>query len=316
MPVLGIDVGGAKTVCLLADLDGAIVATSLRGAGANLQAVGPAGLETVLRSVIDETLGDRGITPSAVCLGVAGMDRAEDEVAVRQVMTLLGYEHHVLVVNDALIALVAAVGDAPGVVIVAGTGSMAYGRNAADHAARAGGWGYVLGDEGSGYWIGRLALRAVVRHADTRGPATRLTPRLLTHFGVERPSELIRKVYHERLSASAIASLAHYVQEARDEGDAVAADILTVAARELTTAAIAVVTRLGLTDEAFTFVLSGGIFRGVPWLRDQLTRALPAVAPKSTTVHLQKQPAVGAVRLALSHLRGGARVPAYQPAIE
>lgn len=316
MHVLGIDVGGAKTVCLLADLDGTVVATSLRGAGANLQAVGPAGLETVLRSVIDETLADRGITPAAVCLGVAGMDRPEDEAAVRDVMAHLGYDHHVLVVNDALIALVAGVGDAPGVVIVAGTGSMAYGRNAADHAARAGGWGYVLGDEGSGYWIGRLALRSVVRQSDARGPATKLTSRLLAHFGVERAGELIRKVYHERLSASAIASLAHYVQEARDEGDDVASGILSIAARELVTAAAAVVTRLGLAREEFTFVLSGGIFRGVPWLREQLARALPAVAPKSTTLHLQKQPAVGAVRLAISVLRGGARVPVYQPSAE
>jgi N-acetylglucosamine kinase len=316
MHVLGIDVGGAKTVCLLADLEGRIVATSLRGAGANLQAVGPAGLEVVLRSVIDETLTGRGIRPAAVCLGVAGMDRPEDEAAVRGVMARLGYDAHVLVVNDALIALVAGVGDAPGVVIVAGTGSMAYGRNARDHAARAGGWGYVLGDEGSGYWIGRQALRAVVRQSDTRGPATTLTPRLLAHFGVERPAELIRKVYHERLSASAIASLAHYAQEARDEGDEMAGEILTRAAAELTTAASAVVRRLDLSGEPFTFVLSGGIFRGVPWLREQLIRALPEVAPKSATIHLQKQPAAGAVRLAVADLRGGVRVPAYQTASE
>jgi N-acetylglucosamine kinase-like BadF-type ATPase len=231
-------------------------------------------------------------------------------------MARLGYDAHVLVTNDALIALVAGVGDAPGVVIVAGTGSMAYGRNAADQAARAGGWGYVLGDEGSGYWIGRQALRAVVRQADTRGPATSLTPRLLAHFGVERPSELIRKVYHERLSASAIASLAHYVQEARDEGDEMAVEILTRAAGELATAASAVVRRLQLAGEAFTFVLSGGIFRGVPWLRDELMSALPAVASRSTTVHLQKQPAVGAVRLAVADLAGSARVPRYQTSRE
>jgi glucosamine kinase len=312
MHVLGIDVGGAKTVCRLADLEGRVVATSLRGPGANLQAVGPAGLEIVLRQVIDETVAGRGITPSAVCLGVAGMDRPEDEVAVRAVMTRLGYDTHVLVVNDALIALVAGVGDAPGVVIVAGTGSMAYGRNAADHAARAGGWGYVLGDEGSGYWIGRQALRAVVRQADTRGPATSLTPRLLAHFGLERPAELIRKVYHERLSGSAIASLAHYVQEAREEGDGVAIEILTRAAAELATAASAVVRRLRLGDETFTFVLSGGIFRGVPWLREHLMETLPAVAPKSTTMHLQKQPAAGAVRLAIAERAGKARIPSYQ----
>ena len=97
------------------------------------------------------------------------------------------------------IALVAGVGDEPGVVIVAGTGSIAYGRNARGEAARAGGWGYVLGDEGSGYWIGRLALRAVVRQADGRGAATALTPRMLAHFGVSRPQDLIHEVYYRSL---------------------------------------------------------------------------------------------------------------------
>jgi N-acetylglucosamine kinase-like BadF-type ATPase len=159
-------------------------------------------------------------------------------------------------------------------------------------------------------------LRTVVRQADTRGPATTLTPRLLAHFGVERPAELIRKVYHERLSASAIASLAHYVQEARDEGDEMAIEILSRAAAELATAASAVVRRLHLAGEEFTFVLSGGIFRGVPWLREQLMRALPDVAPRSTTLHLQKQPAAGAVRLAVAELSGRARVPAYQASNE
>ena len=316
MHVLGIDVGGAKTVGLLADLEETIVGTSLRGTGANLQSVGAAGLETVLRSVIDETLGDRGIVPASICLGVAGMDRPDDEAAVRGVMARLGFAERVLVVNDALIALVAGVGDEPGVVIVAGTGSMAYGRSAEGRAARAGGWGYVLGDEGSGYWIGRLALGAAVRHTDGRGPATTLTPRLLEHFGVERPAELIRKVYHERLSASAIASLAHHVQDALDDGDAVAADILSRAAGELKTAASAVVTRLNMTAEPFTFVLSGGIFRGVPWLRQELTRTLPSLASQSSVVHLQKQPAVGAVRLAIADVRGGASLPIYQSASE
>ena len=97
-------------------------------------------------------------------------------------MSRIGYKARILVVNDALIALQAGVGDAPGIVIVSGTGSIAYGRNDRGEASRAGGWGYVLGDEGSGYWIGRLALRAVVRHADGRGRATSLTPRLLDAF--------------------------------------------------------------------------------------------------------------------------------------
>src|SRR4030095_5169289 len=114
---------------------------------------------------MEKTLAERDVLPSVICLGIAGVDRAPDEAIVRGIMKRIGYKATILVVNDALIALQAGIGDLPGIVIVAGTGSIAYGRNAKGEAARAGGWGYVLGDEGSGYWIGRLALRAVVRHA-------------------------------------------------------------------------------------------------------------------------------------------------------
>ena len=93
-----------------------------------------------------------------MCLGVAGVDREDDDQIVRGIMRRLGFRTHALVVNDALVALVAGVGDDPGVVLIAGTGSIAYGVNQDGFAARAGGWGYVLGDEGSGYWIGRQAL--------------------------------------------------------------------------------------------------------------------------------------------------------------
>jgi N-acetylglucosamine kinase-like BadF-type ATPase len=99
------------------------------------------------------------------------------------------------VVNDALIALVAGAGENPGVVLVAGTGSIAYGRDARGRAARAGGWGYLLGDEGSGFWIGRRALLSVVRHADGRGPFTMLTELVLRHMGITRPAELIHETY-------------------------------------------------------------------------------------------------------------------------
>jgi glucosamine kinase len=311
MPVLGIDVGGTKTVCLLADDDGRVIAQG-REEGANLQGAGELALEKVLHSVMEKTLEATSVLPSAICLGIAGVDRASDEAVVRSIMSRIGYKARILVVNDALIALQAGVQDAPGIVIVSGTGSIAYGRNADREASRAGGWGYVLGDEGSGYWIGRLALRAVVRHADGRGRVTNLTPRLLAHFGVQKAAELINKVYHEELSPRAIASLAKYVQQARDEGDSVAAGILNRAADELVAAATAVMTRLDMTDESFTFVLAGGMFHAVPWLCDQMQLLLPALAHQSRVMRLEEEPALGAVRLAMAELHGGAQVPVYR----
>src|SRR5579872_3801360 len=183
MPVLGIDAGGTKTVCLLADDDGRVLAEA-RGGGANLHAAGELSVEKVLHALMEEAIGEREIAPAAICLGIAGVDREDEARVVRAIMRRIGYKSRTLVVNDALIALVAGVGEAPGIVVIAGTGSIAYGRNAAGEAARAGGWGHMIGDEGSGYWIGREALAAVMRAGDGRGPETALTAEILAHFGV------------------------------------------------------------------------------------------------------------------------------------
>jgi N-acetylglucosamine kinase-like BadF-type ATPase len=308
--VLGIDVGGTKTVCFLSDEEGKVLSTA-KGPGANLQAVGELQLEKVLHTVMEEAVTPHATIPSAICLGIAGVDRPDDAGVVRGIMSRIGYKARTLVVNDALIALQAGVGSAPGIVIVAGTGSIAYGRDSRGRAARAGGWGYVLGDEGSGYWMGRLALRAIVREADGRGQPTTLTARVLAHFGASRPDELFQTVYREDFTPAAVAALARHVQLARDEGDPIATAILTRAAQELVAAAVSVVKQLELTGEDFTFVLSGGMFKAVPWLGDEMMRLLPAVAARSGATLLDVEPALGAVRLALAELHGGARLPAY-----
>jgi N-acetylglucosamine kinase-like BadF-type ATPase len=198
------------------------------------------------------------------------------------------------------------------VVIISGTGSIAYGRNAAGEAARSGGWGYVLGDEGSGYWIGRAALRAVLRAADFRGPRTLLTQMLLDHFQVTHPQLLLHEVYHQHLKPAAIGALASSVHRAFTEGDEAAAGILRGAADELEGAAMSVARRLDLVGEVFSFILSGGIFRAVPWLVQELTRRLPLTAALSTTRLLDREPAEGAVTLALQEARGGAQIPVYK----
>ena len=311
MHVLGIDVGGTKTVCLLGDEEGRVLSTA-RGPGANLQAVGELQLEKVLHTVMEETLAQQTAVPAAICLGIAGVDRPEDASVVRGVMRRIGYKARILVVNDALIALQAGIGAAAGIVIVAGTGSIAYGCDGHGNAARAGGWGYVLGDEGSGYWMGRLALRAIVREADGRGHPTTLTPRVLKHFGVTRPEDLLQTVYSHDFTPAAVAALATEVQRAREEGDPVATAILDWGAKELVGAAESVTKQLELRDEEFSFVLAGGMFKAVPWLQVEVTRLLPAVAPRSHTALLDTEPAFGAVRLALAELHGGAKLPVYK----
>lgn len=309
--VLGIDAGGTKTVCQLADEQGTLVSAA-RSSGANLQAVGELQVEKVLHQVMEEAIGDRDIAPDAICLGIAGVDRPDDATVVRGIMKRIGYKARVLVVNDALVALEAGAPDQPGVVIISGTGSISYGRNAEGLAARSGGWGYVLGDEGSGYWIGRAALRAVLRAADRRGADTTLTPLLLKHFAVDRPQGLIHEVYHSNLKPAAIGALAECVHQAFMQGDEVAVRILRGAADELESSAMSVARRLDMVGQQFAFILSGGIFKAVPWLDGELSRRLPVVAPGSTVRLLEREPATGAVWLALQELRGGANVPRYK----
>ena len=311
MHVLGIDAGGTKTVCLLADERGMIVSEG-RGSGANLLAAGELGVEKVLHEVMETAIGDRAITPAAICLGIAGVDREDEARTVRAIMRRIGYKSRVLVVNDALIALVAGAQDAPGIVIIAGTGSIVYGRNAAGEAARAGGWGHMIGDEGSGYWIGREALAAVMRAADGRGPATQLGGDILAHFAVDDESRLPRIVYDRDQPRMSVAALGPIVERAAELGDAVATRILERAADELVLAAGSVASQLNMRGDLFTFFLAGGIFRVVPWLSRELPRRLVEVAPRGQVQILDEEPAVGAVWLALAEARGGAQIPRYK----
>lgn len=310
MHVLGIDAGGTKTVCLLADQQGRVLAEA-RGGGANLQSVGELDVEKVLYGVMDAALARHDVRPEAICLGIAGVDRPADADAVRAIMKRIGFKSQTLVVNDALVALVAGAGDEPGVVVVAGTGSIAYGRNAGGQAARAGGWGYLLGDEGGGFWIGRAALSAVVRQFDGRGPATMLTELVLRQLGLSSPTELIHAIYYRDVHRQAIAGLAGVVQQATDAGDAVGAEILARAGAELASAAASVIGRLGMRGEEFPTILAGGMFRGVPWLTRDVQQRLSEIAPRSAVRVLEVEPAVGAVRLALAAARGTVDVPTY-----
>lgn len=308
MSVLGIDAGGTRTVCVLAEeSDSGTVLSECRGPGANLQSAGELEVEKVLHEIITSATEGHP-APRAICLGMAGVDRARDAEIVRGILKRIGQRAVVVVVNDALIALEAGVPGRPGTVVIAGTGSIAYGRNG-ERGARAGGWGYVLGDEGSGYWLGRLALRAVLRAADGRGEATQLTDRVLAHYGVTRPRDLVREIYEGGTRPSAIAALARDVGAAADDGDGIAGHLVAVAAQELAGAVCSVAKRLGTEKEPVVF--AGGTLLGLGQLRRQLVSQLTSRLPDATILPLSVEPAHGAVYLAKAALTSTLRVPAY-----
>ncbi|MGD9905597.1 MAG: N-acetylglucosamine kinase [Vicinamibacterales bacterium] len=313
MQVLGIDAGGSKTVAWLADGDGRVVGEG-RGRGANLHHAGELGTEKVLYEVIRGAIGEGGELPRVVCVGMAGMDRADDRDLVTGILRRLGFRGQLLAVNDALIALVAGADADPGIVLVAGTGSIAYGVGPTGIAARAGGWGEVYGDEGSAFWVGRLALAAVVRASDRRGPQTALTPLVLRHADTDRIDGLVAQVYARADRRQAIAAMAGLVARADADGDAVAREILAAAADELALAARSVAEQLGMRGERFRVVLSGGLFKMAPVMAGLVDRRIAEVAPRAVTGVLTDEPALGAVRLALRAAAGRLRLPVYAAA--
>jgi N-acetylglucosamine kinase len=296
--VLGIDAGGTKTVGLLADESGRIVGEA-RGTGANLQTHGELEVEKVFDGIL-EALGSREKI-AAVCLGIAGVDRPHDEEVIRGILRRLGYRETARVVNDAAIALVAGAEERVGIVILAGTGSIAYGADRAGHTARSGGYGFLLADEGSGYWLGHQGLRATVRSADGRGPQSLLAGLVFEALGVRTVAEMVPVVYEKGLPKFRIAAHAGLVQRASDQGDAVATALLEEAALELSLAARAVAQQISLGDGPYRVVLAGGVFKACPSLPARIDRCLGL--PGAQLSPLRVEPAQGAVTLALDLLR-------------
>ncbi len=297
--VLGIDAGGTKTLALLADEAGRVVGQA-RGGGANLRTHGKLEVEKVLHRAIEEASAEAGTRADALAVGMAGADRPEDGSVLRAILHRIGFRDRVLVTNDARIAFVAGSVSRVGLAVVCGTGSIAWGRNAAGETARAGGWGWHLGDEGSGFWIGERAIREVLRAADGRGPATALEKPLFEHFGIEKPEEILSAIYDGEYPRHQVAMFAIRVEAAAGNGDAVARAILAKASDELVAAARSVIARLSLSSAPYDVVLSGGTFAALPGLTESVRAELAA---EPARVHqLAEEPAVGAVRLALGEL--------------
>jgi N-acetylglucosamine kinase-like BadF-type ATPase len=166
-----------------------------------------------------------------------------------------------VVTHDALIALAGATGGEPGVITIAGTGSIAFGRNGSGETARAGGWGYLFGDEGGGFDIVRQALRAALRHEEGWGPPTSLHGMLLESSSARDANEALHIFYTLDWPRPRVAALAARVDEAALQGDAVARDILHNAAQNLAALCTSVRSRLWKSGEAARIAYVGGVFR-------------------------------------------------------
>jgi N-acetylmuramic acid 6-phosphate etherase len=305
---LGIDGGGTGTVALLVrgvpDAHPPWVVLGRGESGpSNLQSVGSAGAQQALDEAVSRAFAAAGlkrVKVIAVCLGLAGAGRPEDQAVVRAWAERIGLAEAVEVTADAPLLLAAGTPAGWGVALVAGTGSMAYARSPEGAAARAGGWGHLLGDEGSGYALALSGLRAVVRAADGRGPVTALTERLLGALGVSEPADLVGAIYRGGRDRAALAALAPVVLQRADEGDVVALSVVREAADDLAATAVAAARQLGPGRESVPLALAGGVLVGSPSYRQRVLDALAARGLQCDPVTLVREPAEGAVRLAVA----------------
>ena len=292
---LGIDGGGSKTTYVLGD-DSSVLATVTLG-GSNIVRVGEPQARRALQQGIHEVCKAARVKPTqiaAVCAGMAGAAREEVRRQVAAILRRL-VRCQVEVVGDMVIAHHAAFGGEPGIVVVAGTGSIAYGRHASGRTARAGGWGFAISDEGSGHWVGVQAVAAVM-HALDSGTRTRLSDLILQRWRLDSHDQLARTA-----NASPVpdfAALFPEVLEAADAGDSSARDVLLWAGLELARLGFVVFRRLWEPEDPIRIALSGGVFVNSRLVRDSFQREIRNHVPQAEVFLSQVTSAEGALAMA------------------
>jgi glucosamine kinase len=265
MTIAGADVGGTKTTVAVAERGGGPVLARAAGAGAALRPGRALASAGIIAELVRRTLAEVGRRSADVLVvGAAGAGRSPERDELHAALRSEGIAHTIVITTDIEIALVAAFGDGPGIVVSAGTGSIAVARDQAGELHRLGGYGWQMGDEGSGYAIGRAALGAVSRARDGRSPATALEARMLDAARCADFDALVR--WAAAATPGEIASLAPQVLEVAAAGDPVAQGIADYAARELSLLALLLAERVGET-QPMQVALTGGLLETIPTLR-------------------------------------------------
>ncbi len=296
--LLGIDCGGSHTAVVVGDRQGHVLARA-EGPGSPMRPGGAERSAAIILDVARRAAVQAGVTlpATAAAVGAAGAGRAPEQEALAAAIQTAGVADQVAVRGDVEIALAAAFGDAPGILVNAGTGSIAYARLADGRLHRAGGHGWQLGDEGSGYWLGRRALSAAARGHDGLEESSTLLVRLLVALGLKTFDDLIR--WAATATPAQVAALAVHVVNAASEGEMVAQRIVTEAASELAQL-VRVLTRHFPGSGPISIATTGGLLRpGSPLvaaLRDKVRTDAPRA--RFGDVNGSVDAPVGALRLA------------------
>ena len=241
---LGIDAGGTQTLAVVISEDGDVLGLG-KGGPANHVSLGEDVARRSVALAVEEAFGGLSLLPATVAFGSAGLEAPGDLDTARRLLPESLRSLPIIFDTDAIMSLEGALGGDPGIVVAAGTGSIAYGRDESGRRVGVGGWGWRIGDEGSAYWLATEALRAICKAEDGRGPLTVLTAMVLDELNLPDSQALLEWVYVPERTPDDIARLAPVVEAAAVSGDSVADWLLTKAAEELADAVEAVARRLG-----------------------------------------------------------------------
>lgn len=301
---LGIDGGGSKTTCAVGD-ETSLFARATAGPS-NITRVSEVRARESLHQSIRDACTAAAMSASQVrsaCIGAAGAGRPEVASAIRKIVAEL-ISGDIEVVGDMPIALEAAFGERPGVIVVAGTGSIAYGRDRQGKTARAGGWGYAVSDEGSAYWIGRRAIERFLRSIDENldaekntqalAQASSLFQEMKTLLNISSLDEFVRAAN----ATPEFATLLPAVIAASTRGDPVAQAVLARAGEELARIAALVIRRLFSKDDRISIGLAGGVFRHSARVREIFSEKIRACDPRVEVNQKIVEPVEGALQMA------------------
>jgi N-acetylmuramic acid 6-phosphate etherase len=299
--VLGIDGGGSKTLTWLATRDG--TDTTPAGIGeagpSNPQSVGWAAALANIDRAIQHAFLSTGIardTVAAACLAIAGAGRDAEQARLRMWATQRRIGEQLLITHDALPILAAGSRNVSGVALICGTGSMAFACDDHGNTARAGGWGFLMGDEGSGYDIARQGLRAAARDLDGKEKMASLSRQMYAALGATSRDEFVREVYRRADDRQQVAALAQVVLDAAVDGDSVADEIVNTAAKELADLVVSAVSRLPFP--VADLALGGGLLVHSELLQKRVLDAIRTTTWKFDRVGIVREPVAGTVILA------------------
>ena len=312
--LVAVDGGGTRTRAAVADLDGRVLARGF-GPSSNLQDLGLEAVGKALTTAIEGALmqvpgaGWKGEAPvwqsgriAAICFGLAGVDTKEDEARLGQWVRDQGASARFSILNDSELVLACGTPEGAGVALISGTGSICLGRGADGRTARVGGWGPLMGDEGSGYQLALRALRLAAQTADGRAENPTLLRAALAHWSAPDAFALMHQVYAPATSPADIAGFAATVLDLAARGDAHAGALVEEIARELVAHVRVVIQKLKLTRPPLA--LGGGLLRS--HLR---TLVMVALAAEVGPVSHVTDPVLGAITLAQRLLKGDASAP-------